>query len=139
LTDIARRVRDTSDHGGPEDLQDAWKIIAGGAPIAARALIRIADKGRVEAARVAAAKTLLEFAGFGSKEIPVVRVLPPEYDQAAPKSENRVPAAQQIRERMALLQKPAFDPAAADLADLVSEGDEVVEAELVEDYNPGQR
>lgn len=135
---LANRPRDTSDHGGPEDLQDAWRIIAGGAPKAARALIHVAEKGRVEAARVAAAKTLLEFAGFGSKDVPVIRILPPQFDQAAPKSETRISPAEQIHARMELLKKPAFDPQASDLADLVADI-EVVDAEIVEDYEtPGQ-
>jgi hypothetical protein len=138
MTLANRPERDTSDHGGPEDLQDAWKILAFGAPIAARALIQVAEKGRVEAARVAAAKTLLEFTGFGTKEVPVMRLVPMEYDHAAPKSDSHVSPAEQIRLRMAQLAKPAFEAEDNNLDDLVSEGDEVVEAELVEDYTPGQ-
>jgi hypothetical protein len=103
MTELARPERDTSDHGGISDIADAWRILAGGAVVAARALREIAsDPEAPAAARVTASKTILVSVGFGQDEVKVP-IVPREYDQAQPSSEYTVSSAQIVRDRMAQL------------------------------------
>ncbi len=129
MTEVAERPeRDTSDHGGIADIADAWRILAGGAVVAARALREIAsDPEAPAAARVTASKTILQSVGFGQDEVKVP-IVPREYDQAAPSSEYAVSSAQLVRDRMAQLRATTRvepDPE-----------EEIVEAELVEEPEP---
>jgi hypothetical protein len=67
--------------GGPEDIQTAWKILAGGAPVAAAALVDIAENGKSEIARVTASTAILDRVGLATpKERPSVtfNVIPKE-------------------------------------------------------------
>jgi hypothetical protein len=123
----------TDDFGGPQDLQNAWQILAGGAPDCARALVSIAKYGRVEAARVAAGKTVLEMMGFtGSNDRTQINVLPPAYDAAAPLNEGGVPASVKIRDRMKQLAAATIVEADPDYGQVVP-AEEIVIAEIVED------
>lgn len=70
--------------GGPEDIQTAWKLLAGGAPTAAAALVDIAEHGKSELARVQASTAILDRVGLATpKERPSVTfaVIPKEFDQ----------------------------------------------------------
>jgi hypothetical protein len=70
--------------GGPGDIQTAWKILAGGAPVAAAALVDIAENGKSEIARVQASQAVLDRVGLATpKERPSVHftVIPKEYDE----------------------------------------------------------
>lgn len=123
MSEIARK-RDERGFGGAGDIQDAWRVLAGGAPHASRALVHIAKRGRSEAARVAASKTILEMVGFGGRDVIPVRVVPAEFDPTATGDDGRTPAAQIVRERMAQLAAPAYE---SDEPDIV-----VVDAEIVD-------
>lgn len=71
-------------NGGPPDIQTAWKILAGGAPVAAAALVDIAENGKSELARVQASQAVLDRVGLATpKERPSVHftVIPKEYDE----------------------------------------------------------
>lgn len=70
--------------GGPADIQTAWKILAGGAPIAAAALVDIAENGKSEIARVQASNAVLDRVGLATpKERPQVTfaVVPKEFNE----------------------------------------------------------
>jgi hypothetical protein len=70
--------------GGPQDIQTAWKILAGGAPVAAAALVDIAENGKSELARVQASQAVLDRVGLATpKERPSVHftVIPKEYEE----------------------------------------------------------
>lgn len=121
--------------GGPADLHQTWKILAGGAQTCAEVLIDIAQNGRVEASRVGAAKTVLEMAGFKSPE--VLNVLPPEYDgAAAPAGAGESPSAR-LRSRLASLRAASQAEEDDDIAEaeivVVDEGGEVIDAVIADD------
>jgi hypothetical protein len=70
--------------GTPDDVQTAWKILAGGAPICAASLVHIAEHGKSELARVQASQAVLDRVGLATpKERPSVHftVIPKEYDE----------------------------------------------------------
>lgn len=121
------------DFGGPKDLQNTWQILAGGSTVCARALVDIAENGRVEAARVAAAKTVLEMMGFtGSNERVQIQLLPTQFDSAAPLNEGHEPPSAQIRNRMKALRAATVVESDPDYGQVVPVG-EVVDAVIVED------
>jgi len=115
--------------GGPSNIQDAWRILAGGSTVAAATLVEISKHGKSEASRVAASKTVLEFVGFGGRDVIPVRIVPPELDPMATEADGRTPASQIVASRMALLAaEPAYDP--------ITDTGEVIDAELVEEPAP---
>lgn len=117
--------------GTPEHLHTAWRILAGGAPKAAAALVDVAVNGSVPGARVAAAKTILEMTGFKSPD--VVPVLPPEHDQATSSTLAGDSPAARIRNRLAAFTALPPEPSRMpDLEDLVPEQPDVIDAEVVE-------
>jgi hypothetical protein len=94
--------------GGPDDIQTAWKILAGGAPIAAAALVDIADHGKSEVARVQASQAILDRVGLATpKERPQVTfaVIPKEFQETLMGPEQLSPA-QVIRNRLKELAGP---------------------------------
>lgn len=117
---------DKSQHGTPEDIRNAWRRLAGGANIAAEALIEVAQYGRSDFARVNAATAILDRIGLGTSQEVTVRAMPAEFDQAAA-VDTHISPAQVIRNRMKLLasQTP------------VAPGDEVLDAEIVADEVSG--
>lgn len=126
--------------GGPDDIQDAWRLLAGGAPIAANALIDIAENGKSEVARVQASTAILDRVGLAPPKEIHFRVVPQEYDQKG--DVLQLSPAEIIRNRLAELKGPtqalvsgAQHAAEAALADALMDGvdDEIHEAELVED------
>lgn len=121
----AERKRNERGFGGPMDIQDAWRVLAGGAPVAARTLVHISKRGHSEAARVAASKTVLEMVGFGGRDVVPVRIVPSELDPSATAADGRIPASQVIRDRMAQLTAPAYVPDDGD--------DMVIDAVIVEE------
>lgn len=64
-----------------ENIQSAWKILADGAPVAARALLHVAEFGESEAARNQASMAILDRVGISAKPELTVRVVPQEYDE----------------------------------------------------------
>jgi hypothetical protein len=123
---------DQSDFGGPQQLQNAWQILAGGAPSCARALVHIATEGRVEAAQVAAAKTVLEMMGFNAGNDVNVRLLPQAYDSSAPTDLGAISAADRVRARMKELRGKTVVDADPDYGQIVPT-DEIVDAVIIED------
>jgi hypothetical protein len=81
--------------GGPVDIQTAWKILAGGAPVAAAALVDIAENGKSELARVQASNAVLDRVGLATpKERPQVtfHVVPKEFNEVGIGSQQLAPA-----------------------------------------------
>lgn len=108
-------------YGGPSDIQNGWRRLAGGAEIAAQTLIDVAENSENDAARVAAAQAILNRIGLQTNQDVTVRVVPQEFDPALNSgSDNAVTPSQIIEQRLDKL-------AAAQSAD-----DEIVEAELVD-------
>ena len=115
--------------GSPEHLHLAWRILAGGAPQAAAALVDVACNG-IGAPRVAAAKTILEMTGFKTPD--VVPVLPPEHDLATSSAMTGDSPAARIRSRLAALVVDNTPAAAPDLDDLVVSDPEVVDGTVAD-------
>lgn len=93
--------------GGPGDIQTAWKILAGGAPVAAAALVDIAENGKSELARVQASQAVLDRVGLATpKERPSVHftVIPKEYEEHGIGAQQLSPA-EVIRSRLDKLGK----------------------------------
>lgn len=81
--------------GGPQDIQTAWKILAGGAPVAAAALVDIAENGKSEIARVQASQAVLDRVGLATpKERPSVtfHVVPKEFNEVGIGAQQLSPA-----------------------------------------------
>lgn len=81
--------------GGPHDIQTAWKILAGGAPVAAAALVDIAENGKSEIARVQASQAVLDRVGLATpKERPSVtfHVVPKEFNEVGIGAQQLSPA-----------------------------------------------
>ena len=94
--------------GGPDDIQSAWKILAGGAPVAAAALVHIAGEGKSEVARVQASQAILDRVGLATpKERPSVTfaVIPKEFSETLVGAQQLTPA-EVIRGRLKELSGP---------------------------------
>jgi hypothetical protein len=103
MTEVAKKPHE----GGPDDVQTAWRILAGGAPTAAAALVDIADHGKSELARVQASQAILDRVGLATpKERPMVSftVIPKEFNEA-PLMEQLSPA-EVVRQRLKELAGP---------------------------------
>jgi hypothetical protein len=88
--------------GGPDEIQTAWKLLAGGAPTAAAALVDIAEHGKSELARVQASTAILDRVGLATpKERPSVTfaVIPKEFDAIGIGAEQLDPA-EVVRSRL---------------------------------------
>lgn len=123
--------------GGPEDIQTAWKLLAGGAPTAAAALINIAENGKSELARVQASTAILDRVGLATpKERPSVTfaVIPKEFDQIGIGAQQLDPAEvvrSRLKELAAAHPPVPHGPAAEPWEHGDSGGDGIVDAELV--------
>lgn len=127
--------------GGPDDVQTAWRLLAGGAPTAANALVGIAKYGRSEVARVQASTAILDRVGLAPPKEVHHRVVPVEFDSKG--DVQQLSPAEVIRNRLAELKGPtqalvsgAEHAAEMAMADALMDGitdDEIHEAELVED------
>jgi hypothetical protein len=95
--------------GGPDDIQTAWKLLAGGAPTAANALVHIAENGKSELARVQASTAILDRVGLATpKERPSVTfaVIPKEFDSHGVGTQQLDPA-EVVRSRLKELAQAA--------------------------------
>lgn len=110
--------------GGTPNIQNAWQLLAGGAPRVAKVLIDIAEHGASEPARVAAATTVLKFVGFGGPDVVQIQRIPSQFDEAAAVGSGVRSSRQVIEARLAQLREPAYDPNDADPT--------IVDAEIVE-------
>ena len=106
--------------GDPKDINRAWRMLAGGAEVAVKALIEVAEFGRSDFARVNAATAILDRVGLGTSQEVTVRAMPAEFDQAAA-VDTHISPAQVIRNRMKLLASQTPVPP----------GEEVLDAEIV--------
>lgn len=121
--------------GGPIEVQTAWKVLAGGSPVAAQALVDIAAKGKSETARVMASTAILDRVGLAPPKEVHYRVVPVEMEDHP--TIGQLSPAEVIRKRLKDLQAPTqalvqgVDP--EQLAGMYGEanGPEVVDAELV--------
>lgn len=124
--------------GGPDDIQTAWKILAGGSPVAAAALVHIAEHGKSEIARVQASQAVLDRVGLATpKERPsvVFSVIPQEFNEVGVGAQHLSPA-EVIRDRLAALHElqgglVPDNAAAPDWQQAQGDDTEPVDAELV--------
>jgi hypothetical protein len=119
--------------GGPDEIQTAWKILAGGAPVAAAALVDIAENGKSEIARVQASQAVLDRVGLATpKERPSVTfaVIPKEFDSVGIGAQQLDPA-EVVRSRLKEL-AASGPPMPEEMPSWQSQSDaETVDAELV--------
>lgn len=117
--------------GGPQDVQEAFRILAAGAPSAARALIEVIEESDSDTARVTAATALLDRMGISARQqLDVRHVVPDDFREKTALEEVdssitikrrllELKSAQQIQEQIL---NPVFD-----------QDDEILEAVLVEE------
>ena len=127
--------------GSPADIQDAWRILAGGAPTAAAALVDIATYGKSEVARVQASTAILDRVGLAPPKEIHFRVVP--QDAEAEGIAHQLSPAEVIRKRLQDLKGPTAalvagqgsDAAMAEALGLddwqQAEDAEIVDAELM--------
>ncbi|HEX8321578.1 hypothetical protein [Longimicrobium sp.] len=124
--------------GGPEHIQTAWKVLAGGAPVAASALVDIAENGKSEVARVQAATAILDRVGLAPPKEVHFRVVPQEAEDYG--LTTQLSPAEVIRKRLkdlkgptqALMSSAEQTGAMADALGLLDDDEgEIVEAELM--------
>lgn len=118
--------------GGPDEIQTAWKILAGGSPVAAAALVEIAEHGKSELARVQASTAILDRVGLATpKERPSVTfaVIPKEFDSVGIGAQQLDPA-EVVRSRLKELAQAA-PPSAYAPADQATWDADPIDAELV--------
>ncbi len=114
--------------GGPVEIQDAWRIMAGGAARVAEVLVEIAEDPDAPAgARVQASMAILDRVGLSARPEIVVRTVPTEFDQASQITDLGKSPAQIVRERMASL-------AAATYA-MQKQEEEIIDAILVDEQD----
>lgn len=111
-----------------ENIQNAWKILANGAPAAAAALVEIATYGESEAARNQASMAILDRVGLGAKPELTVRVVPAEYDDRHT-SDGGLSPGEIVRKRLLELRQATQEEAERK----AQEESEIYEAVLVED------
>jgi hypothetical protein len=111
--------------GTPEDIQKAWRMLAGGASHAAQTLVDISRFGRSEVARVQASMTILDRVNLGTRSDIVVRAVPAEFDQAA-SPDDSVSPTELLKRRLAQLAAAELEPAESD-----TEFGDVIDAEIV--------
>ena len=127
--------------GGPGEIQTAWRILAGGAPVAATALVDIAENGRSELARVQASTAILDRVGLGTPKEIHHRVVPTDAEEHG--HTQQLSPAEVIRARLAKLKGPTqalvqgtdLDQvlSGAGLTPQAQQDPEPVDAEIVDD------
>lgn len=132
--------------GTPEHIQDAWRILAGGAPVAAAALVDIAEHGNSELARVQASTAILDRVGLAPPKEIHHRVVPHEVEDHA--GAQLLSPAEVIRKRLkdlkgptaALMQGGQADAVMAEalgLDDYAATDHEVIDVEVLADSDGG--
>lgn len=116
MTDLVTRDEATGlVLGGPENIQKAWRMLAGSATTAVETLVRVMTTSENDAAAVAAANSLLNRTGLTTSQEITFRAVPAEYDQAA-STDTHTPPSEIIARRLAEL----------------AASDEAIDAEIVE-------
>jgi hypothetical protein len=123
---MATELGKSRKRGGPSDVQEAFRILAGGSVNAAIALLDVIDNSESDGARVQAAQALLDRVGLSARQqIDHHHSLPPEWNPLS--SGEVVNPSEIIARRLAELAAPR----AVDLMD--GPEPEIVDAVLVED------
>lgn len=113
--------------GGPSDVQEAFRILAGGSVNAAIALLDVIDNSESDGARVQAAQALLDRVGLSARQqLSVTHSIPVEFRDPLSSGEIQDPSLI-IARRLAELSAPR----AVDLME--GPEPEIVDAILVED------
>lgn len=105
IPDSAKKI--PAKQGGPTEIQTAWRILAGGAPACAEALVHVAEHGKSEVARVQAATAVLDRVGLATpKERPEVHfnVIPKEMQEVP--DIGKLSPAEVIRKKLKDLKGP---------------------------------
>lgn len=109
--------------GGPSDVQEAFRILAGGSVNAAIALLDVIDNSESDGARVQAAQALLDRVGLSARQqLSVTHSIPVEFRDPLSSGEIQDPSLV-IARRLAELAAPR----------VVDLEPEIVDAVLVED------
>ena len=116
--------------GGPDDVRDAWRLLAGGAPVAATALIDIAEHGKSEIARVQASTAILDRVGLAPPKEVTFRVQPHEGGET-----QQLSPAEIVRNRLQELRAGTLAIAAAAVD---TEAEQITDAEIVDDDWTGE-
>lgn len=85
--------------GGPSDIQDAWRMLAGSAATAVETLVRVMTTSENDAAAVAAANSVLNRTGLTTNQEITFRATPAEFDQMGP-TDVHTPASEVIARRL---------------------------------------
>jgi hypothetical protein len=113
--------------GGPSDVQEAFRILAGGSVNAAIALLDVIDHSESDGARVQAAQALLDRVGLSARQqLSVTHSIPVEFRDPLSAGETQDPSLV-IARRLAELAAPKV----TDFAPPDMEEDDVVDAVLV--------
>jgi hypothetical protein len=124
------RRNSTVSPGGPTDIQQAWTILAGGAPAAATALLDVATNGRSELARVTASTAILDRVGLVGKPEVQIAVVPADVLEAS-RSEITDSLADVVRNRLKALAPAAIAPFEEEEYGYTLPTDEIVDAVVV--------
>ena len=85
--------------GGPEDIQAAWRQLAGSASTAVETLVRVMTTSENDAAAVAAANSVLNRTGLNTNQDITFRAVPAEFDQVGP-TDTHIPPSEVIARRL---------------------------------------
>lgn len=119
-------------YGGPADIQNAWRVMARGAPVVAQVLVQIAqDEDAPAGARVQASQAILDRVGLSARPEVIVRTVPTEFDERHTQGDGSLSPAEVIRRRLLELAVASAD--AQDREREVTGPGEIIDAELVED------
>lgn len=113
--------------GGPSDVQEAFRILAGGSVNAAIALLDVIDHSESDAARVQASQALLDRVGLSARQqLSVTHSIPVEFRDPLSAGETQDPSIVIARRLMEL-----GAPRQADFTPPTMEEDGIVDAVLV--------
>jgi hypothetical protein len=112
--------------GTPGDIQDAWRVMAAGAPRVAEVLVEIAEDASAPAgARVAASTAILDRVGLGAKQDIRIQAVPSEFDENLTLETGGITPADMVRKRLMELAVVSQERA--------REEDEIIDAVLDEE------
>lgn len=126
---MSTELGESRKRGGPSDVQEAFRILAGGSVNAAIALLDVIDHSESDGARVQAAQALLDRVGLSARQqLSVTHSIPVEFRDPLSAGETQDPSLV-IARRLAELAAPKV----ADFTPPDMEEDGIVDAVLVPD------
>lgn len=124
---MGNELKENRKRGGPSDVQEAFRILAGGSVNAAIALLDVIDHSESDGARVQAAQALLDRVGLSARQqLSVTHSIPVEFRDPMNAGEAQDPSIVIARRLMELGAPRKEDFAAPDM-----EEDGIVDAEII--------